>query len=303
MLKQSDGSEPPFASVAQPRVMTQAKGAAPTAETIVIQRSGFRVWIDLAELWSYRYLLAILTVRDIKVRYKQTVLGLAWAVLQPLTTTIVLTLVFGRFAGLGANVPDVPYAVHVLAGLLLWTFFAGTVTTASQSLVVNAPLITKVYFPRFIVPLSSLGVVGVDLAVSAALLSGLMVYYGMPFHGTALLAPFLLLFVASAALGLASLLSALIAIYRDFRHVVPVALQLGFFLTPIVYPSSLLPAEWRPLLHLNPLTGMVEALRAVLFGRPIDWAAVAMAALICLVIFVFGVSAFRVLERRMADTI
>ena len=217
--------------------------------TIIEPQKGWRT-LDLKELWAYRELLYVLAQRDIKVRYKQTVLGVAWAIIQPLTTMLLFTLIFGRLAKMPSD--GLPYPVFVYAALLPWMFFANSISTSSNSLVGQQHLISKVYFPRLIIPLSSIGTGLIDFAVSGVILLILMAWFGVGWTLNLIAVPFLILAVIFIALGVGTFLSALTVSYRDFRYVVPFMVQFWMFATPVVYPASLVPEQWRWVLYLEP---------------------------------------------------
>ena len=268
--------------------------------TVIEPVRGWRS-LDLRELWAYRELLLVLTMRDIKVRYKQTVLGAAWAILQPFMTMVVFTIFFGHLANMPSD--GFPYPVFVYSALVPWTFFANAITSSSNSLVGSAHLISKVYFPRLIIPLSAIGVGIVDFAVASSILLAMMIYYGVGWSLNLLMAPVLLLAIMFTALGVGTCLSALTVSYRDFRYVVPFMVQLWMFVTPVVYPASLVPAQWRWLLHLNPMSGLIEGFRAVFLGRAFDFFGLAISAGVAIILFFIGVAFFERVERRFADII
>jgi lipopolysaccharide transport system permease protein len=268
--------------------------------TVIEPTSGWRS-LDLRELWAYRELLFVLTMRDIKVRYKQTVLGAAWAILQPFMTMVVFTVFFGHLANMPSD--GYPYPVFVYCALLPWTFFANGVTSSSNSMVGSAHLISKVYFPRLIIPLAAMGVVIVDFAIASSILLAMMLFYGVGWTLNLLLAPVLLLAVTFIALGVGTYLSALTVAYRDFRYVVPFVLQLGMFVTPVVYPASLVPEQWRWLLYLNPMSGLVEGFRSVFLGKPFDLVGLVWSACIAIGLLMVGIAYFGRLERRLVDII
>jgi lipopolysaccharide transport system permease protein len=255
--------------------------------------------LDLRELWVYRELLIFLALRDIKVRYKQTLLGVAWTVIQPLASIVVFTLVFSRLIGVPSD--DVPYPLFAFAGLLPWLFFSKALANCATSLVTSANLITKVYFPRILIPLAAVAAGLVDFVVGLVFLLGLVVYYGLPLTTGLLLIPPLLGLTAFLALGLGLGLATLNARYRDVGAVLPFAIQIGMFVTPIVYPASLVPAQWQWLLTLNPLTGIVEGFRSALFGRVFDWASLGLSSGITLAILLVGAYTFRRAEKGFAD--
>jgi lipopolysaccharide transport system permease protein len=268
--------------------------------TVIEPIRGWRS-LDLREIWAYRELLFVLTMRDIKVRYKQTVLGAAWAILQPFMTMVVFTVFFGRLANMPSD--GFPYPIFVYSALVPWTFFANAITSSSNSLVGSAHLISKVYFPRLIIPLAAVGVGVVDFSVASSILLGMMIFYGVGWSLHLLMAPVLLLAIMFTALGAGTCLSALTVSYRDFRYVVPFMVQLWMFVTPVVYPASLIPAQWRWLFNLNPMSGLIEGFRAVFLGRAFDFGGLAASAGVAIVLFFIGVMIFERIERQFADII
>lgn len=258
--------------------------------------------LSLRALWDYRELLYFLTLRDIKVRYKQTALGVAWVLIQPLFTTAIFAIFFGLLVGVPSD--GLPYALFIYAGLLPWTFFSATVVACSAALINNTSLITKVYFPRVIVPAAVVTAGLLDLAVASVTLIGLAVYYDVPmtWRGGAMV-PVLLALTITLALGVGLLLAALTVKYRDIRHALPFALQTWMFITPIIYPASLVPAGWRWLLALNPFTGIVEGFRSALGGRAFDWPTLLVSAVTTAIILIASTFAFRRIERDFADLV
>jgi len=268
--------------------------------------SGWHV-IDFRELWRFRELLFFLTWRDVRVRYKQTVLGAAWAVLQPLCMMIVFSLFLGRLAK--SEAIDIPYPLFVLAGLLPWTFFGNSVSNSGQSVVVNERLVTKIYFPRIIIPLAAVGAGLVDFVIALGLLAVMMVYY-MVFRDVQtgwmiLLLPIPMLGMLVAALGVGSLLAALTVAYRDFRHAVPFLMQVWMFATPSIYMpmSTLAESRWAAWLPINPAFGFVQNFRLALLGRPLDWYSLAVSGAVSLVLLFLGCLYFRRVEHQFADII
>jgi lipopolysaccharide transport system permease protein len=258
--------------------------------------------LNLRELWEYRELLYFLTWRDIKVRYKQTALGAAWAIIQPLFTMLVFSLFFGKLAKMPSD--GIPYPLFSLAALVPWTFFANGLTLSSNSLVGSANLITKVYFPRLAIPISTMFSGVVDLLLALVLLVGMMLYYGMtPGAKTPWLAAFMLLGLG-ASLGVGLWLSALNVRYRDVRYVVPFLVQFWMFATPIAYPSTLLPEPWRTLYGLNPMAGVVEGFRWALLGAKTRPGPMMMLSVLAtLLILVTGAFYFRRTEKTFADLV
>jgi len=270
--------------------------------TVIEPKRGW-VPVDLGETWQYRELLYFLTKRDIKVRYKQTVLGGLWAVIQPVFTMLVFTLFFGRLAKMPSD--GMPYPIFVYAGLLPWTYFANAVAASGNSLVGSANLITKVYFPRLIIPASaSLGGL-LDFFVALIVLAALMIHYGfVPGILGILLFPFLLALTFLCALGVGLWLSALNVQYRDIRYVIPFLIQLWMFVSPVIYPVSIVKGNYQRLLALNPMGGLIEAYRASILGHhPVDWSLLGISTATIVVIFMTGLYYFRKMERRFADVV
>lgn len=267
-------------------------------ETIIRPRPGW-IAIDWRELWDARELLAFLVWRDISVRYKQTVLGLAWAILQPVSTMLVFTVIFGNLAKMPSQ--GVPYAIFVYAGLLPWTFVSTAVTSASQSLVNQQSLLTKIYLPRLFVPSASVGGGLVDLAVSFGVFAILMAYYGVVPGWGLLAVPFLVLLTVVISLGVGLALAALTVTYRDFRYVIPFMVQAWMYLSPVIYPVTLVPAKWQLYLAINPMVGVIDGFRSALLGTPWNLAALWVSAAGACVLLFFGLFYFRKTERRFAD--
>ncbi len=281
-----------------------ATGAEESQATKVVELRLTRGWVALGlrDVWEYRELLAFLALRDITVRYKQTVLGAGWAILQPVATAVVFTVIFGRLAKLPSD--GVPYPVFALAALVPWTFFATAVGNTAVSLVGNTNLVSKVYFPRLCIPIATVLASFVDLLVSGLVLAVAMAIYGVH-GGWSMLAviPFALL-AFGAALGVGLWLSALTARYRDVRHVLPFLLQFWLFATPVAYASSLLPERWHLLYALNPMVGVVEGFRWSLLGSDVALGPLALSStLSVLVLLVGGAYYFRRMERSLADVL
>jgi len=258
--------------------------------------------LDLRELWAYRELIYFLAWRDVKVRYKQTGIGIAWALLQPVAMIVVFTIFFGRLAGLAP--PGVPYPLFVLAALIPWQLFSRAITESTSSLVTDQRLITRVYFPRIIVPISTILGAFVDFLVCCVLLCILFLGYGQPLPLTSLLLPLLVVLMLLAALGVGFWLSALNVEYRDVMYAMPFLNQLWFFVTPIVYPVTIVPAALKPYYALNPMVGVVQGFRWALFGTgeisvAMTISSVASAAFM----FITGCIWFRRRERTFVDAI
>jgi lipopolysaccharide transport system permease protein len=269
--------------------------------TVRVQRSRGRPRLKLHELWAYRELLYFLTWRDVKVRYKQTVLGAAWAILQPLLAMVVFTVFFGHLAKLPSE--GLPYALFSFSGLVLWTFFANGLTLSSNSLVASSNLITKIYFPRLVIPLGAVLAGAVDFVLALVVLGGLMVAYDVG-PGAAIVAmPLFLLLAFCTVLAVGLWLSALNVKYRDVRYVVPFLVQLWLFATPIAYPSTLLDQPWRTVYGINPMVGAIDGFRWSLLGtRSPGWSAVVSGAS-ALVLLLAGLYYFRRMEKVFADIV
>ena len=270
-------------------------------QEIVIEagRTERHYWRDL---WAYRELLLFLAWRDILVRYKQTVIGIAWSVIRPVLTMVVFTVVFGRIANLPSE--GVPYPLLVFAAMLPWYFFATALSEGSNSLVQNANIVSKVYFPRLIIPVSTIAVSLVDFLISLALLAGLMVWYQALPSARVLALPAFLLLVLVVTTGLTLWLAALNVRYRDFRYVVPFLIQVGLFLSPVGFSSAIVPDAWRLAYALNPMVGVIEGFRwCLLEGYPLDAGAVALGAGVALMLLASGLAYFRKTERSFADVI
>jgi len=256
------------------------------------------------DLWCYRELLYFLAWRDVKVRYKQTTIGVAWVVLRPLLTLAVLTLVFNRIAGLGRD-SEVPYALMVFAGLLPWQFFAAGFAESSNSLVANAQMISKVYFPRILVPLANVAAGLVDFLVTLLLLVPLMGWYGYSPDWQVVLLPLFLALAVLATLAAGIGLAALNVRYRDVRFIVPFVVQLGLYLSPVGFSVAEIPSSWRWLYDLNPMVGVIEGFRWCLVGGDTAFPtyAVGSSALVTAILLTFGVHYFRAVEKSFADVI
>jgi lipopolysaccharide transport system permease protein len=284
--------------------MTPDGLSAPSDDLTVTHIRPSRGWIslNLHDLWHYRDLIYFLTWRDIKVRYKQTVLGAAWAILQPFFTMVVFSLFFGRLAGIPSD--DMPYPIFSYAALVPWQFFANGLTQSSQSLVGSANLIRKVYFPRMVIPIGAILSGGVDFALAFVVLLAMMLFYGIVPTGNVVWLPALLLLALVTSLGVGLWLTALNVQFRDVRYAVPFMVQAWLFVTPIAYPSSLLDEPWRTLYAINPMAGVVEGFRWALLGadtRPGSMIIVSSVA--ALLLLVSGAYYFRRMEKSFADVI
>ena len=257
---------------------------------------------SVVELWGYRELFYFLAWRDVKVRYKQAALGAAWAVLQPLLSMIVFSVLFGRLAGIPTD--GIPYPLFAYCALLPWTYFSGALSLGGNSLVTNANLLTKVYFPRILLPASSALSGLLDFAIGSVFLVVLMAYYHVQPTFHLLLYPVFIGALWFLALGLSMWLAALNVRYRDIKHAIPFLIQLLLFVTPVIYPTTFVPLRFRPLLALNPLTGIIEGFRSSVFPGPrLDSALIVTSAIVTMAIFVTGLMYFRRTERTFADIV
>lgn len=269
---------------------------------ITVRKSAKTTALGLRELWDYRELFWFLMLRDIKVRYKQTLLGASWAVIQPFFTMVVFSLFFGRLAKVPSD--NLHYPIFSFAALVPWTFFANGLTLSSNSLVGSASLITKVFFPRLIVPAAAVASGLVDLLIAMLVLTGMMAFYGIAVKLTVLWIVPLTLLAVVTSLGVGLWLSALNVEYRDVRHAVPFLVQLWMFITPVAYPSSLLPEPWRTLYGLNPMAGVVEGFRWALLGaNTAPGPMLAMSSLTAVAVLIGGAFYFRRMERTFADIV
>jgi lipopolysaccharide transport system permease protein len=272
------------------------------AEPILTIESARRwIGLDLHEVWAHRDLFYFLVLRDIKIRYKQTALGVAWAVLQPVLTMVVFTAIFGRLAGVPSD--GKPYPIFVFAGLLPWNFFNQAVTNSSNSLVGNAALITKVYFPRLVIPSAAVGAGLIDFAIGSVLLFMMAFYYGVAFSVWILMMVPLALLTTLFAISVGMWMSALNVKYRDVRYALPFLLQIWMYVTPIIYPVTFIPARWRWLIVLNPLSGVIQGFRCAIFAQPFDWNAIAVSAGVTFLVLICAAFVFRRMEREFADII
>jgi len=275
---------------------------AEAAPVTIIQPSRGWISLNLRELWKYRELLYFLAWRDVSVRYKQTLLGAAWAIIQPFFSMIVFSLFFGRLA----NIPSegVPYPIFNYTAMLPWTYFATAITASSNSLVGSANLLSKVYFPRLVIPVASVLPALVDFCIAFVVMLGMMLYYGIAPTWNALFLPAFLLLALVTALGVGLWLSAMNVQYRDVRYAVPFLVQFWLFLSPVVYPSSLVPEQWRLLYGINPMAGVIEGFRWALLGTgdgPGPMLAVSVGA--ALLLLVSGAFYFRRMEKTFADVV
>jgi lipopolysaccharide transport system permease protein len=257
---------------------------------------------DLKEIWMYKELLYFFSWRDLKIRYKQTMIGVLWAVIQPFVGMVVFSVFFGSLAKMPSD--NVPYPIFVYTGLLFWQLFSDSLGDISNCLIGNQAIITKVYFPRLIIPLASVVTKFVDFSISAVILAGLMVYYHMaPSWESIIVVPILLVITAMCAEGLGLFLAAINVKYRDVRYVLPYFMQMLIFLTPVIYPSSIA-GKYSKLLALNPMTGVVNNARAVLLGTAqVNWLLIGISFIGCAVLLFVGTYAFKKVERYFADVV
>ena len=256
--------------------------------------------LALAEAYARRELLYFLVWRDIKIRYKQTVLGIAWAVLVPIIQLVIFSVIFGRLAGIKPD-GDYPYSVFVLAGLVPWTFFAQSVTQGGQSLVNQQHLLTKVYFPRLFVPTGTVGGCLVDFMISLGVMATVIAWYRFVPSWQIVFVPILAVWTIVVSLGAVYFLSALTVAYRDFRYVVPVMVQSLLFLSPVVYPATMVPEQYRWIYGLNPMAGIIDGFRSAILGKPWDLPIALSSLVTTALLLIIGVMYFRKTERQFAD--
>jgi len=283
-------------------LVSAAMPSPPELPHTVIQPSRGWVRLNLAELWHYRELLFFLTWRDIKVRYQQTVLGAAWAIIQPLCSMIVFTVFFGRLAKVPSD--GIPYPLFAYTALLPWQLFAYGLTESSNSVVANERLITKVYFPRIIVPLASVFAGLVDFAIAFTVLIGMIAWYGVKPTAAVLTLPLFVLLAIATAFGVGLWLSALNVQYRDVRYTLTFIVQFWLLASPVAYSSTLVPARWRPWYGLNPMAGVIEGFRWALLGKsPAPGIMLAVSVLVVSLILVGGLYYYRRMEKTFADVV
>ncbi len=271
----------------------------PADPLIKIRPGNSSIKSSLSEVWVHRELLYFLVWRDLKVRYKQTLLGAAWVILQPLLMAIIFTVFMSKLARVPSD--SVPYPLFAYAGLLPWMFFSNAVATSSLGLLANSYMITKVYFPRIIIPMALVGVRLIDFVTASAMLVVMMVYYRVEIGRGLLFLPVLFLLTTLLTLGFSIWLAALNVKYRDVGTLLPLLLQVCMFASPIIYPSSLVPERWRLIYSLNPLAGLVEGFRASLFNLPFDWTSIGIGAAVIVVLFIYFVQAFCRIEEDIVD--
>lgn len=272
------------------------------SNTTIIKPKKLFSFSDLKEVWDYRELLYFFTWRDLKVRYKQTAIGALWAIFQPFMTMVVFSIFFGGLL----NVPSdgVPYPIFVYTGLLFWQFFSGALSDTSNVLITNQAIITKVYFPRLILPFSSVATKFIDFGIASIILVGMMIYYGYTPHIWGLfIIPLLLIITFMASVGLGLFLASINVKYRDVRYVLPFFIQILMFITPVIYPAGIV-GKYSWILALNPMMGVIQSARAALLGTTVlNWTLIGISLIATLVLMIIGIYTFKKTERYFADTI
>ena len=281
---------------------TDSDSAAARSRIVIRRRTGWRL-VDLGELWRYRELLFFLTWRDIKVRYKQTVLGVAWALLGPFIDMVVLSLVFGVWLKVDSGDKDIPYPIFLFAARLPWNFFSDSLNKSANSIVASGSVLTKVYFPRLIIPVASIGAGLIDFAIAGLIMIGLMLYYEVAPTASLLMVIPLVALTMFAALGVGTFLSVMTTAYRDFRQVSGFLVRIWMFLTPVLYPMSKISPGHQWIMSLNPMAGIVQAYRSALLGKPFNWQNLGISCAVSVVVFIAGLMFFRRMERQFADII
>ena len=272
-----------------------------TSEFTTIKPGGSIASLDLGEIWKYRELLYFLTLRDIKIRYKQTLIGVAWAILQPVLTTAIFTVIFSTFARFDTG--NVPYSLFALSGLIIWLFVHTSISLASTSFVNNTSLVTKVYFPRLIVPIAASLATLFDLLFGVLILVGMMFYFGVVPTAQVIAAPVFIFLALILAVAFGTLFSALNVRFRDVKFALPFMLQVWMIASPIFYPVSLLSEKWRLVFALNPLTGILDGFRSSLFGGPYDWELIGISTISLAVLSALSLLVFKKMEDKFADLI
>ena len=270
--------------------------------TVLIQPRKVFLHLDLQAVWQSRELLYFLIWRDVKIRYKQTMLGAAWVIIQPLMTMVIFTVIFGQFARIPSD--GLPYSIFAYTALLPWQYFSQAISRSSDSLVASAHLITKIYFPRLIIPISAILAPLVDFVIAFVVLLGMMAWFGIPPYWNALFLPLFLLLALITALAVSLFLSALNVKYRDVRYTVPFLIQVWMYASPVVYPVSIMPAQWRLLYSLNPLVGVIESFRWALLGKGSpDFSIMVVSGTVVVALLLGGIIYFKKMERTFADVI
>jgi len=273
----------------------------PSGSPVVIEPTNTLMPISVRAVWDYRELLYFLIWRDLKVRYKQTVLGISWVILQPLLMTIIFTIFLGRLARVPSN--GVPYLLLVYSGLTPWTLFSNAIQFSGNSLVANTNLITKVYFPRAIIPAAAVGARLVDFSVTLIIMLGLLIYYRVSIGWHLLMLPVFVLLIVLFSLGLGFWASAMNVKYRDVSVILPVVVQLWMFVSPVLYPLGIVPEKWKWLYSLNPMVGIIEGFRSSLLNMPFGWTAIITSAVITAIVLLYSMFAFKSMEKYFADTV
>jgi lipopolysaccharide transport system permease protein len=275
--------------------------SAENVSIVKIKPGGGWLAISLSELWAYRELLYFLAWRDVKVRYKQTLLGVLWVLLQPVLTTVIFSILFARFAPSQSS--EIPYPLFAFTGFILWTFASNALNNAGNSLVSSSNLVTKVYFPRLIMPLAAIAATMVDLLISLGVLVLALLFFGANFSWTIIFAPFFAALLILFVFGLGTLLAALNVRFRDVRFILPFALQILMFASPVFYSLDFLPERWHIVWKLNPLTGILQGFRAAVFGTEFDVTAIAISVAVTVVLILLTVSVFTRMEENFADLV
>lgn len=271
-------------------------------EKIIKPKGGFFVLINLRELWQYRELFWFLALRDILARYKQTMIGIAWAVIQPILTMIIFTIIFGRLANLPSD--GAPYPILTFTALLPWYFFSNSMSSAGQSVLAKSALITKIYFPRLIIPTSAVISGTIDFMISFIILVGLMFWYGIAPTINVIFLPLFLLLAFITALGIGLWISALTVEFRDVNYILPFLVQVGLYISPVAYSSSVIPSKWRLLYSLNPMVGVIDGFRWCILGTVVPhWGGVIISGISVLILFIGGLFYFTRMEKTFADVI
>lgn len=273
----------------------------PETELTIIEPNRLLRNLELGELWRHRELLVFMIWRDVQIRYKQTVIGVTWAILQPVLTTAVFTVIFSNFAKFDTS--DIPYPLFALSGVMMWLFVHTSITTASNSFVANTNLVTKVYFPRLILPVAATFAALTDLIFSVAIVILLMLYFGVMPTVQLVAAPLFLILAILLAGSLGTLFSALNVRFRDVKFALPFLLQIWMIASPIFYPSGLLTEKWRLVFAINPMTGILEGMRSSLFGTKFDWQVIGVSCVSIAVIAVISILVFKWMEDDFADIV
>ena len=302
-MTREESTQPQVSEMIDPAIWERETPSSVLADEPVIKIRASRPLsgVSVRELWAHRDLLYFLIWRDLKARYKQTTLGVSWAVVQPLLMTVVFVVFLGKLVRVSTG--NVPYPLFIYAGLLPWTFFSSGVSSGSYSLIGNANMITKVYFPRLILPAAAVGVRLSDFLIASLVVIVLVPYYGMSFGWRLVALPFLTIALAALILGLSALFSALHVRYRDTGTALPVLLQAWMFCSPIVYPITLVPEKWRWVYELNPMVGMVEGFRSALIGLPFNRRSLALSAATIIIVLIWSTFIFHRMEDDFADIV